>query len=164
MFSGNDFGQDRIMTKTDRRARRRAKAIESKRNQRVSEKPEDASIELTKEERRLMRAERVHEEIKEQRNPMRLDASAVTNYVGRREGGVIKGATLEQLYERLALEALNDSSEIGSWRAEVAVAYACCSKWLIRNEAAGATEWAYTIPEVEPSPNEASLPALAFAA
>ena len=149
------------MTKTDRRAKRRAKATEGKRNQQIVEEPEEATIQLTKEERQLLRAERVHEEIKEQRNPMRLDASAVTNYVGRHEGGIIKGTTLEQMYEQLAVEALDDTSKIGTWRAEVAVAYACCSNWLIRKEATGASEWTYSIPEVEPERKQTNLPVLA---
>lgn len=148
MFSENDFGH-RIWTKTDRRARRKAKAIEHKRNQQVPFDPEEeATIGLTKEERRLRCAARVHGEIKEQYDPMRLDASNVTNYVGRHEGGVIRGTTLAQLYERLAWEALDDLSDIGIWRAEVAVAYACSSNWLVRSGSSETAEWTYSIPKV----------------
>lgn len=165
MIFDTDFGHDRIMTKTDRRAKRRANAIEGKRHQQASEEPlDDETIELTKEERQLLRAERVHDEIKEQRIPMRLDASSVTNYIGSHDGGVIKGISLEQLYKRLAVEALDDTSKIGTWRAEVAVAYACCSNWLIRKETAGASEWMYSIPEVAPDCVDSILPLLAQAA
>ena len=149
------------MTKTDRRAKRRSKTIEKKKFQQVpAEVEKQATIRLTKKERSQKLAERVLGEIKEQYDPMRLDASVVTNYVGR-NGGIIQGASLKELYDMLSIEALHDTSSIGSWRAEVAVAYACSSKWLVRQEAADDSEWIYSIPNVE---QDDSLPNLALVA
>ena len=137
------------MTKTDRRAKRRSQCIENKRFQRKPVKSDEpATIRLTKKERKQKLAERVLNEIKEQYDPMRRDASIVTNFVSR-QGGLIKGKSLDDLYKMLAIQVLKDKSEIGTYRAEVAVTYACTSKWLVRHEAPGATEWMYAIPQVE---------------